>query len=170
MSDQKPLVADDGPFVPSGEPNSLPAGAVFKANTDTWYNLNVHYNNRSGNPITGLMYPLASNPATSFWDYMVLGTSTDGAGPAKFRVEMMGGNDGWEQWTLDSGNVLSLKATGWVYRSSAYPIGWKIVNNQLFNSNWGGAVGSEWRQAFVPDCIYMGNDLPSFTCELVPAQ
>src|ERR1043165_5939298 len=56
MSDQKPLVADDGPFVPSGEPNSLPAGAVFKANTDTWYNLNVHYNNRSGNPITGLMY------------------------------------------------------------------------------------------------------------------
>jgi hypothetical protein len=81
----------------------------------------------------------------------------------------MGGPDGWEKWTLDNGNVLSLKATGWVYRSSEYPIGWKIVDNQLFNSYWGGAVGSEWRQAFVPDCIYMGNGLPPFTCELVPA-
>ena len=169
MSDQeKTPSADDKPFEPSGEPNPLPAGEVFKADADTWYNLNVHYKNRSGNIITGLMYPLASNPATSFYEYQVLGDSTDGAGPSKFKLEPVQGSD-WDVWRLDNGNIMSLKATGWVYRSSAYPIGWKIVNGQLFNSYWGGPVGSVWRQAWVPDCIYMGMGLDVITCELVAA-
>ncbi len=170
MSDQqRSPSADDKAFEPSGAPNALPAGEAFKAEAGTWYNLRVHYQDRQGNPTTGLMYPLAPNPATSFYEYMCLGFSPMGLPPAKFKVETMGGSPVWDKWTLDDGNVVSLKATGWVYRSSAYPIGWKIVGNRLYNSYWHGPVGFAWRSTLVPDACYMGMDLTDFTCELVPA-
>lgn len=169
MSDQeKPLSADDGPFVPTGEPKPFPAGEVFKAEADTWYNLLVHYKDwDSGNPISGLMYPMAPNAWHPYWDYMTLGSSQGGSPPAKFKLW---GTRAPYQWVLDDGNFLSVKATGWVYKSSAYPLFWEIVDNSLYNSYWDGPVGYSFRSGLEPNAYYMGMVMPSFTCELVRAQ
>jgi hypothetical protein len=63
-------------------PDPLPEGEVFQASADTWYNLQVHYTDDKGNPLTSLMYPLGPNPSTSFYEYMVLGTYRSAAGKA----------------------------------------------------------------------------------------
>lgn len=170
MSEQQPpLTPDDQPFVPTGEPNPLPAGAAFEADPNIWYHLQVHYKDKKGNPVVGLMYPQGKNPSTSFWDYQVLGGSADGLPPTKIKVHPPDQN-GWSHWELNDGNWLSIKATGWIYRSSAYPIGWKLIENNLYNTYWAGEAGSQWRDSFGETSgYYMGMDLPVFTCELIPA-
>jgi hypothetical protein len=169
MSDQqKPLSADDEPFVPSGEPKPFPAGKIFKAEADTWYNLMAHYKDwDSGNPISGLMYPVSTNAATTYWDYQCLGYSPMGAPPTK--IKMWGASAPY-QWVLDDGNFLSMKRSGWVYRSSAYPLLWQIVDGYLHNNYWDGQVGYAFRSGLEPNAYYMGMGQTPFTCELVPAQ
>jgi hypothetical protein len=171
MTDQqRPLSADDGPFVPTGEPNPLPAGEAFEADANTRYNLMVNYKTwQDGSPTSGLMYPMAPNAWHPYWDYMTLGSSQGGSPAAKFKVEPWGDGTPWQRWTLENGNFLSLKATGWVYESSAYPIAWKIVGGYLYNSYWGGQVGYSFRSGLEPNAYYVGMGLTPFTCELVPA-
>src|SRR6185295_423672 len=179
MSDEQTLLsADAEPFVPTGTPDPLPEGEVFEASPDTWYNLRVHYKDDKGNPLTGLMYPLASNPATSFYEYMVLGSSPMGLPPVKLRLKPR--PDGWAIWEIDwEGGIqyLSLKLTGWAYRASnkGYAIGWQIVDNKLYNEYWsknwkGFPAGWAHRSTLVPDAYYVGVSLPQvFICELIPA-
>jgi hypothetical protein len=155
-------------FVPSGPPQPLMAGEAFVAAPDTWYNLLVTYKDRRGNKTEGLMYPLGSNPSTSFYEYMVLGSSPDGLPPMKVKLHPPDAN-GWSTWEMHDGNYLSLKATGWLYRSSHYPIGFRIVDGRLYNAYWGGPAGSTWRDAFVPSACYTGQGLDEFTCKLIPA-
>lgn len=161
---QKPLSADDRPFAATGKPNPLPEGKVFKADPNTWYNLKVQFTDETGSPAVGYFAKIGDNPSTSFWDYICLGA---GAG-CKFKVHQPDAI-GWSNWEIDDGNWLSVKATGWVYRSSAYAIGWQIVGNNLYNSYWSGIVGYEHRRILVSEAYYVGMDLPPFTCELVPA-
>src|SRR3954447_8231190 len=175
MSDQeRALSADDQPFVPTDEPRPLPAGEAFNADPNTWYHLRVHYKDDNGNPAVGLMYPLGTNPSRSFWDYQVLGSGDGSSGPTKIKVHPPDPT-GWSRWELDDGNWLSIKATGWIYRSSAYPIGWQIMkdaegNSRLYNNYWAGEAGYDWRGGAVPDACYMGMKLSLFTCELVPTE
>jgi hypothetical protein len=165
MSDPlRPLSADDKPFESSGESKPFPTGKIFEADLDTWYNLKAHYTDYNGNPTSGLMYPLAPNPSTTYWDYMTLGFSPMDLPPAKIKLK-------YEHfWELDDGNYLSIKATGWVYRSSAYPIPWKIIDNYLYNGYWEGKAGYSYRSGLEPNAYYIGMGLTPFTCELVPAE
>lgn len=158
--------ANDKPFVPGDKPNQLP-GAAYKADAKTWYNLAVHYIDTKGNRASSFVYPLGNNPSTSFWDYMAF-NSPDGLKPAKFKIHPPKAN-GFSEWELEDGNYLCLKATGWVYRASVYRIGWAIFDNHLYNDSWGGPTGYKYDDVLVPSAYYMGMDLPSFTCELVPA-
>jgi hypothetical protein len=87
--------------------------------------------------------------------------------PAKFKLHPR--DDGWADWEIDDGNYLSVKATGWVYRSSAYRTGWHVIDGKLYNNYWDGPVGYQYRYLNVTTAYYMGMDLPEFTCELVPA-
>jgi len=176
MSDQeRPLSADDEPFVPTGEPRPLPAGEAFKADPNTWYHLKVHYKDDKGNPVVGLMYPLNNSFPPSFWDYQVLsGLIPAVVKPSKVKVHPPD-STGWSKWELDDGNWLSIKATGWIYRSSAYPIGWQIMkdaggNSRLCNNYWAGEAGYDWKGGTAPDACYMGMKRSPFTCELVPAE
>ena len=169
MSEPQASPADpspnDQPFVASGSPNPLPSGTVVKSDPNTWYNLKATYTNTSGNTVVGYARSIGSNPSTSFWDYMELADTTP-AGAAKFKLHPR--NDGWAEWEINDGNRLSVKATGWVYRSSAYHTGWQVVDGKLYNDYWAGPVGYAHRRILVSDAYYMGMDLPVFTCELVP--
>ena len=156
---------NDQPFVASGSPNPLPSGTVFKSDPNTWYNLKVTYTNDSGNTVVGYARSIGSNPSTSFWDYMELADTTP-AGAAKFKLHPR--NDGWAEWEINDGNRLSVKRTGWVYRSSAYHTGWAVVDGKLYNDYWDGPVGYEHHRVLVSDAYYMGMEKPVFTCELVP--
>lgn len=168
MSDQqKPLSAGGGPFVPSGEPRPFPAGKVFKVEADTWYNLQATYKDNDGNTVTELMYPVSTNAATTYWDYQTLGFSPMGAPPTKFK---MWGDSAPYQWLLDNGDFLSIKDSGWIYRSSAYPLKWQIVDGYLYNNYWQGQAGYEYEDGMEAGAYYMGMGLTPFTCELVPAQ
>lgn len=165
MTDQqRPLSADDKPFEPSGEPIQDPAGTLFKADAGTWYNLRVHYKDYDGNQTTGLMYPLAGNPSTTYWDYLTIGFSPMNMPACKIQVQQ------GVYWLLDDGNYLSLKATGWFYRSSAYPLPCVLIDGYLYNRYWDGKAGYSYRSGLEPNAYYMGMGLPPFTCELVPAQ
>jgi hypothetical protein len=160
---------DDQAFVPSSEPNPVPAGVAFKADPDKWYYLRITYQDDTGKTVTGRAYKIGPNPSTSFWDYMAV-SQYDSEG-AKFKLHQLHPyKDGWDKWEIDDGNWLSVKATGWIYRSSEYPLGWKIVDGKLYNTYWSGAAGCQHNRFFVSDAYYMGQGLlPEFTCELVEA-
>ena len=158
--------ANDQPFIPSGQPNQLP-GEAFKADSNIWYHLSVNYIDIKGNPASSFFYPLGANPSTSFWDYMAF-NSPDGLKPAKFKVHPPKAN-GFSEWEIDDGNYMCLKATGYVYRASAYRIGWAIFKDNLYSDYWGGPTGYKYDDKAVPAAYYIGMDLPKFTCKLIPA-
>jgi len=164
---QLPSIDDVG-VVPSAEPLPLVLGEVFKADPNLWYNLRVTYTLRGDDnkKATGFLTPLAQNAATSFYEYMVL----DSGWPAtKFKI-LKPDPIGWSIWELENGEFLSLKATGWLYRSSAYPLGFQIVDNRLYNNYRGGTAGSAWKNGLVPSQYYTGVGCDEFICELVPIE
>lgn len=138
---------------------------------ETWYNVKVSYKDESGNSKTGYLGPIGSNASTSFWDYV----RVDG-GQSKFKLHPT--QDGWAYWEINDGNWLSLKATGWVYRSlEANRVEWKIVDGKLYNNYWSAdwqkyPLGAERQRILVPDAYYAAVGLSAnktFTCELVAA-
>ncbi|MEJ7740310.1 MAG: hypothetical protein WKF97_23050 [Chitinophagaceae bacterium] len=140
-------------------------------NQNTWYNLRVTYKDEDGKTLTRFMGPIADKASTSFWDYMQIGGAQ-----SKFKLHPT--KDGWAYWEIDDGNWLSLKSTGWAYRSlESNRIEWKIVDGKLYNSYWSSdwqrhPLGTERRRILVPDAYYVGVDLSNnnvFTCELVLA-
>ena len=145
---------------------------VLGATPETWYNLKVTYKDENGKLTPGLLGPVGTNASTSFWDYM----RVDGAA-SKFKLHPT--KDGWAYWEINDGNWLSLKATGWAYRSlEANRVEWKIVDGKLYNNYWSAdwqkyPLGAERQRILVSDAYYAGVGLSSdkvFTCELVPAQ
>lgn len=174
--EERPLSADDLPFVPTGEPRSLPAGEAFKADPNIWYHLKVHYTDNKGNPVVGLMYPLSHSWPTAFWQYQVLRDLNPVViKPSKIKVHAPD-STGWSKWELDDGKWLSITKSGWIWRSGEGDAkGWQIMkdakgNSRLYNNYWGGEAGFDWRGGAVPDACYMGMELVPLTCELVPAE
>jgi hypothetical protein len=163
---------DDQPLVPSGKPNEMPAGVLFKTEPNKWYLLKAHYTDKNGKPASGYAFPLGSSPPLSFWDYVVFGSSPDGCEPLQFQP-VPDNNDpkAWEFWRIrdnkcNAGYHMDCKATGWLYRGSNYDTKFRIVDGKLYCSYWGGPAGSQFRAGLVPDGQYLGMGLPVFTCEL----
>jgi len=155
---------DDQPFVASSAARSLPEGSQnIPAGKPFW--LKVNFTNERGQPASGYAAKVGQNAAESFWDYMCIREGAPGGSAAKFQVD--GETDGWPNWKIDDGNYLSVKATGWLYRSSAYPIGWVVANGQLMNTYWGGPVGFSYRSFLVSTAYYLGMDLPVVSVEVV---
>ena len=161
---------NDQPLVPSGNPNPLPAGAAIVTDPESWYRLKANYINDSGRSVTGYAYPVGQNAATSFWDYVVF--SEGPAGSAALRFKLSAPDDqGWSTWDIhdddwNAGYHLSCKATGWLYRASAYDVKFRIVDGKLYCSYWGGPAGSAYRSFLVSAGQYLGMGLQAFTCEL----
>ncbi len=88
----------------------------------------------------GYAYPVGGNAATSFWDYVVFRKDL-GKSALQFQIEKPD-SDGWSRWNIrdddsNSGYHLSCKATGWLYRASAYDVKFRIDNSKLYCSCWG---------------------------------
>lgn len=161
---------NDQAFVPQGEPQPLPAGTLATAAPDTWHYLRAHYLSESGQDLVGYFCPVGANPSTSFWDYIVMRPSVQGA--CEFKLEDTDGR-GWSNWLIRAdGNHLSLKATGWYYRASAYTTRFAIINGELHNDYWNGPAGAVYRSVLVSAGYYVGQDLGDRAtltgCELVP--
>lgn len=155
MSDTLLPSADDQPFVPDGKP--LPPRAGSQALPDgEWFNLQLEYLDDSGKRISSFAYFVGTNPTWSFWDYISANASN---GPkAKFKKVSSEGNQ--MVLELQDGNYLSCRAAPrlWLYRSSAYPLGWEIVNGQLYTNYHAGAVGTVHQRNGAPDAFYMKVD------------
>jgi hypothetical protein len=103
---------------------------------------------------------------------MIVYEGDPGPGAAKFKFRES--QDGWDVLEIDDGYKMSVKATGWLYRASAYNTGWKIIGGKLYNHYWDGPVGVAWRGGVsggsAPDRYSMGMDLTEVTnCVWVPA-
>ena len=170
MSDpQRSPSENDQPFVPDGPPLALPAGVAAEIDLDTWYYLRASYRTESGKDVTGYLSPLGPNATQSFWDYIVM--REDVAAACQFQLQDVDG--GWAKWLIkDDGNHLSLKATGWYYRASAYATRFAVVNGLLYNDYWQGPAGAVYRSLLVSSGYYVGQDLGDEAtlrnCELVP--
>lgn len=160
---------DDQAFVASGAPNPAPAGEAFEVDPEAWYNLRVMFVTKEGATVAGYASYVSRDFRMPFWDYMSLWPESVAEDISMFKLHPR--SDGWAHWEIDDGNYLSLKATGWVYRSSAYPLGWRISDGRLYNDYWNGPVGYRYESGggFAAEAYYMGMRLPEFTCELVPA-
>jgi hypothetical protein len=159
---------DDLPFVPQGNPLPPRAGSMIIPD-DRWYNLKLNYQDTSGNIQSGYAYFLGVNPTWSFWDYI---SATPSNGPmARFKKASVEGNR--MRLEMQDGNYLSCRAVPrlWVYRSSAYPLGWEIVDGKLYTDYHDGAVGAEYNSVLVPEAYYLRVDgSPVLTnCEWVLA-
>lgn len=136
---------------------------------DKWYNLKFNYEDTDHNIQTGYAYFVGVNPSWSFYDYI---SATLSNGPmAKFKNVKTEGNR--MQLKMQDGNYLSCRAEPrlWLYRSSAYPIGWEIVDGKLYTDNHNGAVGAVYDSGAVPTAYYLGvNKSPELTnCEWILA-
>jgi hypothetical protein len=162
---------DDKPLLRSGNPNPLPAGEVFIADPNSWYRLKANYINDKGKTVTGYANPRGENAAKGgwFWDYVIFSPSSNGA----LRFKLSQDKQGWSRWEIhddaaNSGYHLDCKATGWLYRASAYNTGFRVVDNKLYCNYWDGPVGSRHHRwgSLDEDHDYLGMDLPVFTCVL----
>lgn len=177
MSDKNTNLVGVGPS-PDDQPlsinklhvNSLPAGITAEVDEDKWYHLKVKFVNDNGVEVSGYAYPVGVNASTSFWDYVILIAGNPGKGALKFKAITLD-DEGWQKWIIkdDASNSdyhLSCKATGWLYRASAYDVRFRIVDNLLYCNYWNGPVGSTYRSFLVSAGQYAGMDLPPFNCEL----
>lgn len=160
--------ADDQPFVPEGEPRPPRAGSVVPPD-DRWYNLKLSYIDKDGKAESGFAYYVGRNPTWSFWDYI---STTASNGPkARFQKVAITGKGNRVQLKTDDGYWLSCRAVPrlWLYRSSAYPLGWEIVGGNLYTDYHDGAVGAVYEHVLVPEAYYMrvDNSPPVFNCEWV---
>jgi hypothetical protein len=161
---------DDQPLVTTGKPLDLPTGITVDLDTTKWYYLKASYVDDYGKLVSGFAYPVGTNAADSFWDYVVFNKGGAGTAALKFKLETPD-KDGWQQWTIhddarNEGYHLSCKATGWLYRATGYDVKFRIVDRHLYCSYWGGPVGSTFRSFLVSSGQYLGMGLPAFTCEL----
>ena len=164
---------DDAPFVPSGAPMPLPAGSAVATDPAVWYHLKATWTDDRGRTATGYAYPIGENASSSFWDYVCLFAGPARAGALRFKLSEPD-DEGWSRWDIhddaaNDGYHLSCKATGWLYRASAYDVRFRIVDGHLYCNYWSGPVGSDYRSFLISAGQYAGMDLPPFTCELEPA-
>ncbi len=86
--------------------------------------------------------------------------------------------EGFDDWEIDDGYWLSIRATGWAYRSYyAQRVGWKIIDGKLYNNYWWMRMGRlpagcQWGEGlFTSKGYYVGMDLGDdkvlTNCELV---
>jgi len=159
---------DDKPFVPEGEPKPARAGSVAIP-YDKWYNLKLSYVDRHGNVQGGYAYYLGVNPTWSFWDYM--STSQSNGPVGRFQKVPIPGKGNRVQLKTDDGYWLSCRAAPrlWLYRSSAYPVGWEIVDGKLYTDYHDGPVGAVFHHVLVPEAYYLcvAAEPTVFNCEWV---
>ncbi|WP_339471635.1 MULTISPECIES: hypothetical protein [unclassified Pseudomonas] len=168
MSDTLTPAADDQPFVPDGPPLTSRGGSQSPPD-DEWLNLELEYIDDDGKVRKGHAYFVGTNPTWSFYDYI---SATASNGPkAKFKKVSNDGN--FLVLETQDGNYLSCRAAPrwWVYRSSAYPLGWEIVDGKLYTNYHDGAVGTVHQRNGAPDAYYLrvngGNTLTN--CKWVKA-
>jgi hypothetical protein len=159
---------DDGPYVPDGNVLPLRAGSAVLPD-DRWYNLKFNYEDADHQIQTGYAYFVGEKATWSFWDYI---SATASNGPmAKFKKVKTEGDR--MQLEMQDGNYLSCRAAPrlWLYRSSAYPVGWEIVDGKLYTDWHNGAIGVQYHSIAVPAAYYLGvNTSPELTnCEWVLA-
>ncbi len=152
-------------------------GGGLGSTPDTWYRLKVTYRNENNARMPGYMGPVAENfDGRLFWDYMKI--DNDHGWASKFRLHPT--TDGWAYWEIDDGYWLSLRATGWAYRSyEGNRVEWKIVDGKLYTKYWKSdwqnyPLGCELRGFLGEEEVYfVGVDLGDANvltnCELVPA-
>src|SRR5215210_5535846 len=87
-----------------------PFGGVGGSEPSIWYNLRVTYKDEDGATKTRFMGPIDSSASNPFYAYMQISWTR-----SKFKLHPT--PYGWAYWEIDDGNWLSLKATGWAYRS-----------------------------------------------------
>ncbi len=143
---------------------------LWSSPTPTAGTTRAHYLSESGQDLVGYFCPLGPNATQSCWDYIVM--RPDVAGACQFKLEDTDGR-GWSNWLIKvDGNHLSLKATGWYYRASAYTTRFAIIGGELHNDYWQGPAGSVYRSILVSSGYYVGQDLGDratlTNCELVP--
>jgi len=160
--------ADDQPFVPTGSPKPVRAGSVSIPD-DRWYNLKFNYYDTDGKIQSGYAYYVGRDATWQYWDYI---SATQSNGPvARFRKVPIEGKGNRVHLKTDDGYFLSCRAWPryWLYRSSAYPIGWEIVEGKLYTDYHDGAVGAEYQGVIVPEAYYMrvGSTPALFNCEWV---
>jgi hypothetical protein len=159
----------DQPFVPEGPRQASRAGSVALPDDD-WYNLKFNYYDSQGKLQSGFAYYVGRNATWQYWDYI---SATPSNGPvAKFRKDSSEGN--FMYLKTDDGYFLSCRAAPrlWLYRSSAYPIGWEIADGKLYTDYHAGAVGVvDVTNPVVPSAYYMQVDAESkiFNCEWIRA-
>jgi hypothetical protein len=96
----------------------LPGGGLGGAQ-DTWYRLKVTYTDKNGVTQEGYMGAASHSAGQTDWDNMVINGYT-----TKFKLHPRG--DGFDDWEIDDGYWLSMRASGWAYRSYyGQRIGWK---------------------------------------------
>ncbi len=149
-------------------------GGGLGGTPDKWYVLKVTYKDRNNVPQEGYMGASSHSSGQTDWDNMVIKGYT-----SKFKLHPRG--DGFDDWEIDDGYWLSMRATGWAYRSYyAQRIGWKIVDGKLYNNYWDPnkwqnyPAGSQWGEGlFTSKGYYVGVDLGAdrvlTNCTLVPA-
>ncbi len=146
-------------------------GGGLGSTPDQWYNLKVRY----GIGKRGTMGAVRREGYSLYWDYMAVDRKDL---HAKFKLHPT--TDGWAYWETEDGYWLSLKATGWAYRSyESNRIEWKIVDGKLYNKYWKSdwqnyPLGAEYRWVSVSDAYYagvgLGDDKVLRDCELEPVQ
>ena len=101
----------------------------------------------------------------------MFGRGAPSAATLKFQLEKPD-DQGWSRWNIrdnayNDGYRLSCKATGWLYRASAYDVKFRVVDHKMYcNYRWDGPVGTEYRDLLVSAGQYLGMALPEFTCDL----
>jgi hypothetical protein len=130
---------------------------------DNWYHLKVTYKDRNDVTKEGYMGASGLSAGETDWDNMVINGYP---GPSKFKLYPADEN-GFFYWEIDDGYWLSMRSSGWAYRSyEKQRIGWKIDDGKLYNSYWNlekwrdYPMGAQWSEGlFTSKGYYVGVDL-----------
>ncbi len=167
MTYSLPPSDDDQPFVPNGETLAPREGSQVLPD-GKWYNLKFNYVDTNNKLQSGYAYFVGTEASWQYWDYIC---ATPSNGPlAKFKK--VSSEDSRMHLQTQDGNYLSCRAAPrlWLYRSSAYPVGWEIVGGKLFTDYHSGPVGAVYHGVMVPQTYYMCVGGPELTnCEWVEA-
>ena len=139
---------------------NTPTGGGLGGTQDTWYRLKVTYKDENNVAHTAYLGAAGGSYGETDWDNMVMGGYD-----RKFKLYPAG--DGYDYWEISDGYWLSMRLSGWAYRSFyGQRIGWKIVDGKLYNSYWypenwqDHPMGADWREGvFTSKGYYMGVDL-----------
>jgi hypothetical protein len=157
---------DDKPLE-GAKKQAAPAAAQFKPDPNKWYRLKAKYLRDDGKVVEGCLYPVGSNAAEAFWDYIAMG---DPRGGCELRFKQMEGQMWYTAEVKADEYKLCLKLTGWMYRASYYTAGFLIGDDgKLYVDSWSGPLGCANSYKLMPNTYFVGAALPNIlsSCELI---